>query len=325
MDINLENDSVCIVASTLPAAFINKNIEIFKITKIIVLSETLGLSYQVLKLKNPSLKISIVPRGFFAKISYFFYQLFWIRLTNRRIIFFHECCLGFLDLLINFIKPSGFFVPIVSMSGFEKIEFSQFPKGKLTRFIGFFGLVSKFIFYRSPSIGGCLPEYVMSIKQYHGGVVQYSYGFSSDTSVKSGSNEIENSKKILFLTGKTFLADRIQIDYFSMLIATARAAGYTCYIKDHPNPIYRLNLKSDEVNLIDPLIPSELLGIDFHLVFGVSTSGLLSYDDRAVSLINMMVEMSADDRLLCISHFNDAAPNNKIRYINDFNEFKTIL
>lgn len=319
------NRSVCIVASTLPAGFMASQVEALDIRKIIVMNENLELSYRVFKDKHPAITIVCAPKGFLALSAFFLSQLILARLRRHSVVFFHECCLTLLDLLLMLVKPSGFYFPQVTMSGWEEIEFNKFPKQKLTILISALGLVSRFRFYRFPAIGGYVPEYVMSVKQYPDCIISKDVGYVRELIARSSSRVEGNSRKILFIAGKSCVPDVVQIRLYEDLIKIAQSRGYACYIKDHPNSVYRLNLVVKYATNYDPLVPSELLDRDFHLVVGVSSTSLLSYDERSISLVNLILEMTPDDRALCINHFEKTAPRNKIKYIDSVNDFEKLL
>lgn len=325
VDMRPGNKSVCIVASTLPAGFMASQVDALDIDKIIVMNGNLELSYQVFKDKHPSIKIVCAPRGFVAQSLFFLIQLLRARLRGQSVVLFHECCLTLLDLLLMLVKPSGFYFPQVTMSGWEEIQFEQFPRQKLTFLIRILGLVPRFRFYRFPAIGDYVPEHVMSVRQYPDSIVSKDVRFVRELIARSSGRVEGESKKILFIAGKSCVPDAVQIRLYEDLIKIAHSRGYACYIKDHPNPAYRLNLAVDCATSYDPLVPSELLDRDFHLVVGVSSTSLLAYDERSISLVNLMVEMMPDDRALCINHFEKAAPGNKIKYINSVDDFEKLL
>lgn len=319
------NKSICIVASTLPAGFIASQIDALNINKIIVMNENLALSYRVFNDKHPAIKIVCAPKGLLTLSLFFLNLLICARFQRYSIVFFHECCLTLLDLLIMLVKPSGFYFPQVTMSGWEEIEFSQFPRQKLTFLIRILGFIPRFRFYRFPSIGDNMPEHVMSVRKYPDSIVSKDVAFAREMIAQFNSRIEGNSKKILFITGKSCVPDAVQIRLYQELIQMANSRGYACSIKDHPNPVYRLNLTADCAIRHDPVLPSELLERDFHLVVGVSSTSLLAYGERSISLVNLIAEMTHEDRALCIDHFEKAAPKNKINYIHSVDDFAKLL
>lgn len=324
-DIIKGNKSVCIVASTIPANVIESQFEVLDVHKIIVMSNTLELSYKSIKEKHPSIQIKCAPNGTLALIVFFLVELLFAKFSSRSIVFFHECSLTILDLLVWLLKPSGYYLPQVAMAGFEEIQLNKFPKRKIIHLIRLLGLVKHFRYYRSPEVGNGLAEYVMSIRNYPNSIISKDVSFSRNLVHISYEPKEKKSKRLLFITGKSFIPDAVQIQLYTHLIAISHSIGYECHIKDHPNPLYRLNLSIEYATSFDPLIPSELLTNSYHLILGVSSTALLVGKYKTACLVNLMPEMSAFDRSLCIEHFNKSDPNNKIIYINSVDEFKKIL
>lgn len=317
--------SICIVASTLPAAFIDSQSKSLDIIKVIVLSANLELSYRVLADKYPSIKVACAPQGWLVQSIFFVYILLKARFNGNSIIFFHECGLTVLDLILISIKPQGFYFPQVTMAGWDEVRFEQFPRQKLTYLIRTLGLVPLFKFYRSSSIGGSKPEHVMSIRNYPKSIVSNDIKFVQNVIAKSKTTAVEKSNKVLFVTGKSSVPDAAQNLLYMKLIKIAHSKGYMCLIKDHPNPVYRLNLAIEGSTSCDPLVPSELMPEDYHLVVGVSSTSLLAYDERSISLVNLMSEMLPEDRIRYVNHFDQAAPDNRIKYISTIDEYTKLL
>ena len=320
-----KSPSFCIVASTMPVGFIAAQIDALRVKRIYVLSKAHALSYRGLQQQHPALEIVRVPAGLLLQSACFLLMLVRARLTTTPVIFFHECCLPILDLLLWTIRPQGFYFPQVTMSGFEEIEPATFPQNRMFRLLKLLGAIDRFRFYRSPSVGSNDIEYVVSIRGYPDTITCMEVGYSREAVARCYSCGGVKTNKILFVAGKSFVADDRQAEIFSRLVAAAHAKGYVCHIKDHPNPEYRLNLRIEGAVVIDSLLPIELMDKDYHLAVGVSSSALLGFNERAISLINLLAEMSQEDRLLCVKHFEDAFPGNRINYIHSLDEFVTLL
>lgn len=323
---HVTNSSFCIVASTLPVGFLVGQFESLRIKKIFVVSRDLEQSYLSLKERiDPSIEVVKVPEGVLLQSIFFSYVLFRARLSGTSVVFFHECCLPILDLLLSWIKPSGYYLPQVTMSGWQEIDSHQFPKGKLATLLKVLGVKDRFKYYRSSPIGGKQSEYVVSIKCYPKSIATMNVGFSRVPLAKCSSCENRQTNKILFITGKSSASDDCQRKTYRALMKMAHAKGYVCHIKDHPNPAYRLDFSTEGAVTIDPLLPAELLESDYYLVVGVSSSALLSFDGRSVSLINLLDDMSLEDRHAYVRHFESAMPGNKISYVHSEDEFKALL
>jgi len=321
----VENQSICIVASTLPVSFIAAQIDTLKVKKIYVLSKAHELSYQSFGKKHPQVEIVRAPSGLLLQSLYFLFVLLKARASGTQVVFFHECCLPILDLLLTVIKPRGYYLPQVTMSGFEEIEPDAFPRSKLYRLLDFLGVIGRFRFYRSPAIGDSESEYVMSIRSYPSAITSKDVGYSREVISRCYSCSSQKTNKILFIAGKSFVSDSSQSTLFRSLIDAAHGRGYICHIKDHPNPVYRLDLQIDGAVILDPALPVELMDRDYHLAVGVSSSALLGFNERAVSLVHMFDDMSPVDKNLCVSHFEEAFPGNKINYIRSLVEFGKLL
>lgn len=315
----------CVVASTLPVGILASQLDSLKIDRIYVLSRELELSYLWFKAKHPKSDIVRVPSGLFLQSIYFLVVLLRARISGTKVVFFHECCMPIFDLIVKMVKPSGYYFPQVTMAGFEEIGVDEFPNSAMRRLLAALRVVDLYKFYRSPAVADHAREYVVSIRSYPETIICKDVIFSRATVAAYFALDHSGLKKVLFITGKTFVADAIQSDLFATLINEAIALGYDCHVKDHPNPVYRLNLKAAGATVIDPLMPVELLDRDYRLAVGVSSSALLAFNERAVSLVMLLAGMSESDKGLCIGHFENALPGNRIRYINSVDEFGDLL
>ena len=224
------------------------------------------------------------------------------------------------------IKPVGYFFPIVTMEGFDEVSFSEFPKSKITFLIWILGLAPLFKYYRSPVVGSNRLEFVISARRYPRSIISKD-AFNSNEKFFGIQRLVSMpTNKILFVLGKTFGEDRIQVKIFRRLISMAHSSGYITYTKDHPNPSYRLNSQFEYAIDCDPLIPVEVIGDDFDYVVGASSSALLHFGDKSISIVNLMsTNMSIHDLTLIKNHFEYAVPGNCIKYIDSYDEFKLLL
>jgi hypothetical protein len=316
--------SICFVASTLPANFIKLKAEALGIYKVILISKPLWHSYMALKDTHPKVMVSLAPKGLFLGNAYLFFTLLLARMMNREVIFFHECCCPIFDLLVKLIRPRGMFFPQVTMKGYEAISYKAFPKGNIKRLFDFLKIDDLFTYYKGSAVDSEDCEFVISTKSYPDSISVYDLQFSRKL-INTSTNNKAYSRGILFLTGKSMVDDDRQIELYKELIRIALSHDFKCYIKDHPNPKYRLNLDTDEVIFFDPLIPVELLDDDFSLVIGTSSTGLLNFGTRAISLIDVIQEITSEDVIFLKNHFHEADSLNLIRYIQDVKDFEGIL
>lgn len=321
----IQSSSYCIVASTLPIGFIATQIHRLRIERIYVLSKAHQISYQNLNKQYPAIEIVRMPAGSLMQSICFLFILLKVRLTKRRIVFFHECCLPIFDLLLCLVRPLGYYFPQVTMSGHDEIEPAAFPRKKIFGLLQLLRVVDRFKFYRFGPVGGNAGGYVVSIRGYPKTIICHDVGYSRKT--VSGYNSSGNAKTnaILFVTGKSFVADAEQVVILSKLLSRAMARGYVCEIKDHPNPNFRLNFSVEGAVVIDPHQPVELLDHSYRLAVGVSSTALLNFNERAVSLLYLLENMLQQDRLLCVKHFDGIFPGNKINYVRSLDEFEELL
>lgn len=321
-----KNSSICIVASTLPAGFIASQIKEMGIKKIIVSSNNLELSFNVIKERHPEIRIVCIPTGFLKQTMYLFTQLFGARLRGDKVVFFHECCMPLLDLLLILIRPRGFYFPHSTLSEWKDIGFQKFPKGRITRIIKILGLVNKFNFYSSPGVGNNNTEFIIALKKYPNSIISNEALFVRKLLAQKIKRKDDASKSILFITSKSFVSDSIQIDLYLKMLEISFNSGYSCYIKDHPNPIYRLNINFKNAIYYESLMPSELIEQEFSYVVGVSSTALLNFGSRSISLVNLLPSMSRANRDACVKAFDVlTVPGNGIKYIESINEFQKLL
>lgn len=325
-DIEAPKGSYCVVASTLPAAFMAARFEALNVRKIFVMSEALEASFRHLaREKGSRVKIVRVPENPLGQALCFLLALIGARLKGRRVVFFHECCLPVFDLLVGLVRPKGYYLPQVSMSAWSEVAFSQFPEGRMATILRKLGVVSRFRFYRSPKLANRKREYVMSIREYPDTIKCFAPAFSRDVIEEKRAGQGGDARKLLFVAGQSSTDGQAQEKIYAQLIAIARSHGFACHLKDHPNPDYRLNLTLDGVLSLDPEMPAELLDEGYHLVVGVSSSALLNFGDRAISLLHLLEGLSDVDLEANIKHFEVASPGHKIRFITSLDEFEALL
>jgi hypothetical protein len=321
-----QKGSIAIVASTLPAGFIVAQVESMGIFKIVVMSSNLELSYRVIREKYPGVQVKLVPRGPLSQIIFFAFMLLRARLSGTRISIFHECCLPHLDLLLMLIRPHGFYFPLSTMSEWEEVSISQFKKAKFTSLLQTLNLDHRFRYFRSPGVGDNKIEYAISAKNYPASIVAKDLSYARGVTTLTARKHEKSSQHILFITSKSFVPDSVQVKMYITLIDISLAMGCLCSIKDHPNPIYRLNISHNSAFVCDPFVPAELLEDDFDLIVGVSSTALLAYGNRSVSLVYMFPEMRKVDLDACINAYDElTAPDCKMRYVSTIDDFKELI
>lgn len=317
--------SVAIVASTLPFVLLKRQAGALGIESVIATSDRLARSFGYLNEPGAASRLSIssAPASFVAQAIYFGLLVAKVKISGRRLVIFHECCLPVLDLVILLLRPRGDHFPQVSMLGNIPIEASAVPRSKLLTLFRALGLTRFFQFYYSPPVGANPPEYVMSIKSYPAPIRSHPAGYKGEEPGKEGVSSA--GRAVLLLVGKAFAPDEEQIDIFRKIAGIARQAGFECHIKDHPNPAFRLGLTVDGAKVIDPEMPSELLAEDYAIVVGTRSTGMLKYGARAFSIVEMLESLSADEVELAKRHFDETAPGHELGYLTSLDQLNSIL
>ena len=316
--------SICFAVSTLPASFIKLQADALGIKKVVVVSKPLLQSYATIRQKNPKIKLSLVPKGFLFLAAYLFFTIVLARITNTKIVFFHECCFPMFDILVKMIRPDGMFFPQVTMTGYERVSYEDFPRGKTEKLLSIFNLEDLFTYYRGSSVGSDGFDFALSSKSYPESIAVYDSFFSRDL-LNANKTVKKLKRKIVFLVGKSMVLDVHQVDLYKELIRMSISLDFECYVKDHPNPKFRLNMDSDAVVVLDPLVPVEMIDDDFSVVVGTSSTGLLNFGDRAISLIDVISEITPEDVVYLKDHFYQVDPKNLINFIRNINDFNHII
>lgn len=314
--------SLCIVASTLPIAFLAENADLLKIGEIVTTSDDLGRSYSHLN-SHYNLEIEIIstPKGLLFQSVYLLMKIFLAKLRKQEVIFFHECCLPVLDIILIFLNPKGHFYPQVTMSGSKLINFDELPRSKIICFIEFIGLKYLFKAYCSPGVGGEQAEYNISIRKYPTGIQTHPIGYS----VQNRNCTTLSERSILFVIGKSRVSDEDQFELYDRIIKIALDNKYRCDIKDHPNQNFQLGYVNNLSVTLDPLIPSELINNSYQWVIGTSSTSLLNHGEKAISLIEMLKSFKVTDLELIKLHFRETAPDHQINFVSNDKQLLNLL
>ncbi|MBN1548082.1 MAG: hypothetical protein JW902_15630 [Syntrophaceae bacterium] len=318
------NEQIAFVASTLPVQFIYKKRDELNINKIIISAKMFEESYKYLQDKLPFVKLSVVPNNLIIHFCYLAYRITLAKLTTKEIIFFHECGWPIFDLLVKVIKPKGLYSPQVKLTSFsavidEKKEPQRGFKKNLFKWI----FKKYFMLYKGKEDGGENYYYVWSARNYPASI-KVSNGHYSFIATE-GKIPDKAEKRILFLLGREPVQDDRLISIFDSIGKIAQKKGYEIVIKDHPRPAARLNFKPDGCRIIDPAQPVELLDEVFDYVVGVASTGLIAFPNKAISVINLLDEMSPTDKEKRISHLVNLSGKDKLIFLNSTEEFESYL
>ncbi len=316
------NKSLCIVASTLPITFLAEKASLLEIGEIVTTSDDLCRSYENLNsYSNLDMKIRSTPKGLLFQSLFFLRKIMAAKLCKQEIIFFHECCLPVLDIILYFINPKGHFYPQVSMSGSNLISFDDLPRSKIIRFIEFIGLKYLFKAYCSPGVGGDQAEYNVSIQKYSNGIQTHPIEYPVPDKVDITLCE----RSILFVIGKSRALDEDQFELYDRIIKIALGMGYRCDIKDHPNKKFHLGYINKSATMLDPQLPSELIDDRYQWVIGTSSTSLLNHGERAISLIDLLKSFNTKDSELIKLHFKNTATDHQINFVTDDKQLSNLL
>lgn len=319
-------NSIAIVASTLPLPFLVFRLKAENIKSIYVCSTELYQTCLALKNQLDGVKIERIPTGFFAQNIYWFGLIWKAKFFRQRLIFFHECCLPFFDLFVSFLKPTASFYPQVTMEGSVEIGFDMMPKSKMVLILAKTRLYKRFKFFFSPSVGNNEAEYVMQYNRYPKSVKVFPVTYSRTILEEKNENLVEtSSNRVLLLLGKGMVSDENQREVYSSVRNILKKYSFECYSKDHPNPKFRLNLDIDNIKPIQSELPIELFGLKFSWVIGFSSTALINYGNRGISILNLINGIDKQEYDLVKKHFDEIEPNHGIHYPLNLIELEELI
>jgi hypothetical protein len=327
MERSINRNSVGFVASTLPIQIINLYIKEWNINTI-VLSDRLHLpSYKYLLKENKGLKFKILPRNVFLSIATLFSILLKIKLSRKRIVFFHEAAWPWFDLFVTYFKPNGMYIPQINNSGRTLVSYQDIASGSaFARMLKSLHLDVLFNVYEVYSSSNDYRKFFLAIKKYPDSIAVYNESYSRELINDKSGNSIEtHKKKVIILLGKDWISDEILKEAFSKIIEIILSCNFKCFIKDHPSIAGRLNLDDDRVEYIDPAMPIELIDDDFTFAIGVATAGLLFFKSRAVSIIDAIEDIDNKTKILRKQHLLSIDGGEQIQFIKEISQLYTLL
>lgn len=120
---------IAFVASTLPAKVVINQINEGLIRKIYTSTESLKKSYEIFLSTKKEVEIENVSDVNFIKRGVLLYRIIKKEKSNKNLIYiYHECCWPWLDILLKFIKPKGYYMPQV------KLEYMYWPANQYMSF-----------------------------------------------------------------------------------------------------------------------------------------------------------------------------------------------
>jgi hypothetical protein len=114
------------------------------------------------------------------------------------------------------------------------------------------------------------------------------------------------------LTGKDFIEDRFLVELYNGVIDFAKKHQITCYIKEHP--LDGLGIQRADAVVIDRNIPVEVLEEEFSCVIGASTTGLLAWPDRSISVLKIFEDLGTAALTKRLAHLQNLPNGDKIYF-----------
>lgn len=315
------------VASTLPVAVLDKKIAEWGVTKVVLQGKTHLDSYVYLQRRHPSVILKVLPASFVLGVIHLMGVLLWTRLSRRRLVFFHECCCPVFDVLVKVIKPAGDYYPQVTLNSFLRVESADVAATKLQKLIRALGLEGWFHYYRGDLDNNEGYFFVQAAKAYPASIATHEVTESRAilAGARIGGTPLGGEKKILLLCGRD-VADDLELKrIYSQVIEQATSLGFTCYLKDHPAQHARLNLLHEDVCMIDPALPLELVDDDFTLAIGVASTGLLHFSTRAISIIKLLPVGEDGASIRRIAHLVSVPGGAAVQFPENLEELRGIL
>lgn len=318
---------IAFVASTLPIALLDKRLIEWDVDEIVLQGPAHLASYRYLKARHPFLSLRVLPQNFFLNFLMLSWILAKLRLTRGRVFFFHECCCPVFDILVKIFQPQGAHYPQVTLGGFEKVDEDLVFPARLHRLICFFGLKNLFDYYRGDNENKEGYFFVQAIKDYPKSIERHQVLDSRQFLFKFASQRryYPDTRKIIILCGRDIVEDKSLAKIYAEIIDLASSFGFTCYLKDHPSRIARLNMRHELAQFIDPSMPLELVDDDFIFAIGVASTGMLHFGMRAISIIRLLPDCHDGESRRRISHLLSMPGGQAVQFPEDLSALKEIF
>jgi hypothetical protein len=314
------------VASTLPAIFIKTHHVRLGIRKVVCASRTLRESFSFLE--KDGLEIHVVTEEKLLEKEL---------LTTGEIVTFHECCWLSLDLAILKLQPIVHHYPCVTLSSFRKLapqELSTLslflrclkkPSAATGKFfLRALALRENFDFYEFPEDNASNKmNVVFSLRPKSIKNLTHSFQCLEERSkLSDASPEQAISKNIILVAATDIVENLRQRAVFQEVARICQQCGFEVFVKDHPNPSARLNLKIGKE--ISPLLPFEVIDEPYRYKIGLFSTTLIFQPQLSISIANLFdpVPESFESRK---AHLLSIPGGEKIKFIKDLNELEQLL
>lgn len=323
----LSRPAIAYVASTLPLSLLDKKLEEWNISEVVLQGAAHHASYLYLQKRHPGVKIRVLAPGFFLNFLELAWLLLIVKVLRKRLFFFHECSCPVFDILTRVFRPLGHYYPQVTLASFVLVSPGEVALTKVQKLIALLQMESWFDYYRGDGDGNDGYFYVQAAKYYPATVVSHEIG-ESRAIIAAAQDQLPESpteKKIIILCARDISDDASLSNVYVKVIDVAISMGFACYLKDHPAKHARLNLQHVKVIEIDPALPLELIDTNFALVVGVASTALLHFSERSISILKLLPGIDDDARDRRMAHLVAMPGALQIQFPEDFAELERIL
>ena len=294
---------IAFVGSTLPARIVALKARVGEIGTVLTSAPSLEPSFQYLRQQTPGLNVGSLPHAPLRQALSLLAILIKAKLSGRKIYIFHESCWPVMDLMIWLVRPAGWFLPQANMLSFTRLpevearevlrqkRFGRLLAGPMSRL---------FWVYACLNDGGKDLLYVPVIRRYPVSMQCCEESALTSASVGAATASHAHSDTVLFLVGTDSVETSSLRRVYDALIQAVRSSGCRVDVKDHPNQNGRLNLAIDgpDVALLDPALPAELLDKGYRCAVGVASAALVTFGQRAISIVDLLDDMEDDVKAL---------------------------
>ena len=319
-NINLSREAVAFVGSSLPAKILYDQIKSGEVKTIYTSHPRLLESYQhLIDNCNETINLKCVYKNkAYNNIFKMIHLLFLIKTKKKYIYIYHECCWQMLDICIWLTRPLGFHMPQLKTENiFKPVTnyriFFKYRSFLVASKMSLYSILFNYYYFTMGDKKGI--EFVPVIKKYPKSILVRN---ESMIFPKLYNKSKEKFKKILILAGTDCASSQELIEVFNNIIKKALEFKYIVAIKNHPNIESRINLNIKDVDIIDPLIPAEILEDDFTIVVGIASAAMATFGHRSVSILNLLRSISDEDRKIRIEFIKEL--NKSVRLINNIHE-----
>lgn len=299
----------------------------WEIDKVYVNSKTHFKSYNHLKnICDPGLTIQLIKDNIF-KNTILFLLLIKIRLSGKKIYIFHECSWPELDILIWLVKPKGFFLPQVTLSALKQIKSKQnLHSSKLVGRLAIKLFLMKYFDIYAKKDDGLSNKvhHYLSIKSYPNTISKKDVNYSRNLMINNKNKRNENNKgEVIILADTDLIDEKILCRLYNDVIDLCNNNNYKCYLKQHPLAANQLSITNPNIQKIDSSIPMELIEENYEIAIGTSSTGLINFSGKSISLIELFDDLEANNNTK--GHFYSINKNNKILFPKSYDEVVSIL